>query len=59
MAVFLKILGILSLLMILCAVICGCWIRVNKVDDLSFHFALSLSTMCVSFATILLHMIFK
>lgn len=59
MAVFLKILGIISLVMIVCTVICGCWIRAHKVDDISFHFILSLSTVCVSFATILLYMIFK
>lgn len=59
MTVFMRILGIASLVLLACTVICGLWIRKNPVDDKSFHFVLSLASVILSFVTILLYMVFK
>lgn len=59
MSVFMRILGIASLVLLACTIICGLWIRKNPIDDKSFHFALSLASVILSFVTILLFMIVK
>ncbi len=59
MAIVLKILGGISIFMLICTIICGCWIRVNKQDDMQFHFVLSLATVITSLVTIILFMIKK
>ena len=50
-----KILGILSIILIVCALICGLWIKFHpQGNDMNFHFLLSLATMLLSLITLLL-----
>lgn len=58
MTVVLAILGIVSILLIACTLICGLWIKSHPVEDIGFHFKLSLSTVLVSLVTIVFFMIF-
>ena len=55
-----KILGILSIILIVCALICGLWIKFNpQGNDMNFHFLLSLSAMLLALITILFFVIKK
>lgn len=53
-----KVLGIVSLILIACALLCGLWIRFHpQGSDMRFHFFLSLAAMLFAFITIMLFMI--
>lgn len=60
MNIFLKIMGIVSILLLLCTIICGLWIKAHpEGNDLNFHSILSLASVLVSLITIILFMIIK
>jgi hypothetical protein len=60
MSVLLKIMGIASILLLICTIICGLWIKTHSEgNDLSFHFNLSITTVILSLLTIILFMIKK
>ncbi len=59
MAVLLKIMGGISILLLIFTMICGLWIRFNPQEDMQFHFVLSLSTVVMSLLTIVLFMLKK
>lgn len=59
MAILLKIMGGTSILMLICTIICGSWIRFHPQEDMQFHFVLSLTTVVISLLTIVLFMLKK
>lgn len=59
MAILLKIMGGTSILMLICTIICGLWIRFHPQEDMQFHFVLSLTTVVISLLTIVLFMLKK
>nr|WP_308741878.1 hypothetical protein [uncultured Anaerocolumna sp.] len=59
MAVLLKLLGIVSIVMLISTIICGLWIRSHPQEDIQFHFVLSLTTVIISLLTIVLFMLKK
>lgn len=60
MDLFLKIIGVVSILLLICTIICGLWIKFHPVgNDLNFHFKLSIITVILSLVTIILFMIKK
>lgn len=53
-----KIMGILSIILIACALICGLWMRSHPGEgDKNFHAGLSMATLGVCIVTIILYMI--
>jgi hypothetical protein len=59
MDITLRILGILSLILLLCTAICGAWMKSHPGEgDKGFHIKLSMSSVLVSFVTIFLLLIF-
>lgn len=55
-----KILGILSIILIVCALICGLWIKFHpQGNDMNFHFILSLAAMLLALITIILYLFKK
>lgn len=59
MSILLKIMGDISILLLICTIICGLWIRFHPQEDMQFHFVLSLATVVISLLTIVLFMIKK
>lgn len=60
MDLFLKIIGVISILLLISTIICGLWIKFHPVgNDLNFHFKLSIITVMVSLITIILFMVNK
>ncbi|GAA4653615.1 hypothetical protein GCM10023142_07530 [Anaerocolumna aminovalerica] len=59
MAVLLKLLGIVSIVMLISTIICGLWIKSHPQEDIQFHFVLSLTTVIISLLTIVLFMLKK
>lgn len=59
MDILTKILGVISIVLLICTIICGLWIKSNPISDLKFHFTLSLSTVLISLITIILFMFKK
>jgi len=59
MAIFLKILGIVSIVLLVSTIICGLWIKSHPQEDMQFHFVLSLTTVIISLFTIVLFMLKK
>ena len=60
MDLFLKIIGVVSIILLISTIICGLWIKFNPVgNDLNFHFKLSIITVILSLVTIILFMIKK
>ena len=53
----LKFLGGVSILLLLCTIICGLWVHAHPQEDMRFHFTLSLITVVVALVTIILFMI--
>ena len=57
---FLKIIGVVSIILLISTIICGLWIKFNPVgNDLNFHFKLSIITVILALVTIILFMIKK
>lgn len=59
MTILMKILGGTSILLLICTLICGLWIRFHPQEDMHFHFVLSLATVIVALITIILFMLKK
>lgn len=59
MPILLKIMGSISILLLVCTTICGVWIKFHPQDDIQFHFLLSLTTVGISLLTIILFMMKK
>ncbi len=59
MSILLKIMGGISILLLICTIICGLWIRFHPQEDMQFHFVLSLATVVISLLTIVLFMLKK
>ena len=60
MDLFLKIIGVVSIILLISTIICGLWIKFNPVgNDLNFHFKLSIITVILALVTIILFMIKK
>lgn len=59
MNLVLKVLGGVSILLIICMFICGIWVKSHPVDDIGFHFKLGIATLLVSLVTIILFMMKK
>ena len=60
MDLLLKIIGVVSILLLICTITCGLWIKFHPVgNDLNFHFKLSIITVILSLVTIILFMIKK
>lgn len=59
MNVLLKIMGSASILLLICTMICGLWVRFHPQEDMQFHFVLSLTAVVVSLLTIVLFMLKK
>lgn len=60
MNLFLKVLGVVSILLLVSTIICGLWIKSHPAgNDLGFHFRLSLTTVILALITIVLFMIKK
>ena len=57
MDILLKIMGSISILMLVCTIICGLWMRFHPQEDKQFHFVLSLATVVISLLTIILFML--
>jgi Mg2+ and Co2+ transporter CorA len=57
MSILLKILGSISILLLICTIICGLWVRFHPQEDMQFHFVLSLLTVAFALVTIILFMI--
>jgi len=57
MSILLKILGGASILLLVCTLICGLWIKFNPQEDMQFHFLLSLTAVVVSLITIVLFLL--
>lgn len=57
MTTFSKIMGILSIVLLLCTIICGLWIKFHPQEDIQFHFMLSFITVIMSLFTIVLFML--
>lgn len=57
MNTILRILGIASVVLLLCTILCGLWVKFHpEGNDMNFHFLLSISSVCVSLLTIVLFM---
>lgn len=54
MSMILKLLGGVSVLLLVCTLICGAWIRTHPPEDIGFHFTLSVAAVLVSLVTILI-----
>lgn len=55
-----KLLGVLTIITIVCAAICGLWMRANPGQgSVTFHAGLSLTAMGLAVLTILLYMLKK
>jgi len=53
-----RILGIISIVMILCSLICGLWMKYKPGEgDVNFHVKLSFGTMVISLMTIVMYMV--
>ena len=59
MSILLKIMGGASILLLICTIICGLWIKFHPQEDMQFHFMLSLTAVVASLITILLFIIKK
>ncbi|MFV0516592.1 MAG: hypothetical protein ACK5MV_04285 [Aminipila sp.] len=59
MSIILKIMGGISIILLICTIICGLWIRFHPQEDMQFHFVLSLATVVISLLTIVLFMLKK
>lgn len=57
MSIILKILGGTSILLLVCTLICGLWVRVHPQEDMQFHFVLSLAAVVAALVTITLFML--
>ncbi|MFV0394596.1 MAG: hypothetical protein ACK5LC_09405 [Coprobacillaceae bacterium] len=56
MSLLLKVSGIISIVLLSCTIFCGVWLKFHPVDDKSFHFILSISSVIVALITIVLFM---
>lgn len=53
-----KILGIVSIILIACALLCGLWMKFKPGEnDVNFHAGLSIGTLVVCLVTIVLYML--
>lgn len=53
-----KILGILSIILIVCSLICGLWMKFKPVEgDVNFHSKLSIGTLVMCMVTIIIYMV--
>lgn len=53
----LKIMGILSIVLLIATIICGLWIKFHPEGvDLSFHFKLSVTSVFIALITLILFM---
>jgi hypothetical protein len=59
MHIFLKLMGGISILLLVCTLICGLWIRVHPSGDVRFHATLSITAVVVALITIVLFLFQK
>jgi len=59
MGILLKIMGSVSILLLICTLSCGLWIRFYPQENMQFHFVLSFAAVVVSLLTIVLFMFKK
>lgn len=57
MNILLNILGGTSIVLLLCDLICGLWIRKHPQSDMNFHVRLGVASVIVSLVTIVLFMV--